>query len=43
MTTEDIIYQLELAIGLIEQNGQDWLDERDVPMLKQIIEILKEK
>ena len=40
MDIESIIEQLEIAIGLIEQNGQDYLDERDIPMLKQIIDVL---
>lgn len=41
MTDKEIIEELENMIGLIEQNGKDWLDERDVPMLKQIIELIK--
>ena len=42
MDIESIIEQLENAIGLIEQDGKDYLDERDIPMLEQIIEVLKD-
>ena len=42
MDIESIIEQLENTIGLIEQDGQDWWDERDIPMLKQIIDVLSD-
>lgn len=41
MTKEEVIEELENAVGLIKQDGKDWFDERDIPLLKSIIEILK--
>lgn len=41
MDTENAIEQLEFAIDLIKQNGKDWLDERDIPMLEKAIEALQ--
>ena len=41
MTKEEIIEQFQNAIDLIKQNGKDWLDERDIPMLKVAIRSLK--
>ena len=41
MTNEEIIEQFQNAIDLIKQNGKDWLDERDIPMLKVAIRLLK--
>lgn len=40
MTNEEIIEQLENTIGLIKQNGKDWLDERDIPVLEGCIKSL---
>lgn len=40
MTNEEIIEQLENAIGLIKQNGKDWLDNRDIPILEACIKSL---
>ena len=37
MTNEEIIEQLENAIELIKQDGKDWLDDRDIPILKACI------
>ena len=43
MDIENAIEQLELAIDLIKQNGKDWLDERDIPMLKKVVEALQKE
>ncbi len=40
---EQAIEQLEYAKALIEQDGKDYLDERDIPMLNMAIEALKAK
>ena len=40
MTNEEIIEQLENAIELIKQNGKDWLDDRDIPILEVCIKSL---
>ena len=40
MTREEIIEQLENAIELIKQDGKDWLDDRDIPILEACIESL---
>ncbi len=37
MTNEEIIEQLENAIELIKQDGKDWLDDRDIPILEACI------
>ena len=37
MTNEEMIEQLSNSILLITQNGRDWLDARDIPMLKACI------
>lgn len=36
----EIIEQLENAIELIKQDGKDWLDDRDIPILEACIESL---
>ena len=36
-----MIEQLENTILLIRQNGKDWLDERDIPILEEAIQVLK--
>ena len=41
MTNGEIIEQLENAIGLIKQDGKDWLDDRDIPILEACIKSLK--
>lgn len=40
MTNEEIIEQLENAIGLIKQDGKDWLDYKDIPILETCIKSL---
>ena len=40
MTTGEIIEQLENAIDLIKQDGKDWLDDRDIPILEACIKSL---
>lgn len=40
---EEAIEQLEIAKGLIEQNGEDYLDERDIPLLNSAIEALQQQ
>lgn len=40
MTREEIIEQLENTIGLIKQDGKDWLDDRDIPMLEECVKAL---
>lgn len=42
MTNVEIIEQLENAIELIKQDGKDWLDDRDIPILEVCIKSLKE-
>lgn len=41
MTREEMIEQLENMILLIRQNGKDWLDERDIPILEEVIKTMK--
>ena len=43
MNNEDAIEQFQNAVDLIKQNGKDWLDERDIPMLEMAICALKNK
>ena len=40
MTREEAIEQFQNCIELIKQDGKDWLDERDIPMLNMAIEAL---
>lgn len=40
MTNEEIIEQLENAVELIKQDGKDWLDDRDIPILEACIKSL---
>lgn len=40
MTREEAIQELLLTEGLIQQNGQDYLDDRDIPLLDMAIEAL---
>ena len=40
MTKEEVIEQLENTIGLIKQDGKDWLDDRDIPILEACIKSL---
>lgn len=41
MTHEEMIEQLENTILLIRQNGKDWWDERDIPILEEAIKAMK--
>ena len=41
MTREKAIEQLQYCKGLIKQNGQVYLDERDFPLLDMAIEALQ--
>ena len=43
MTREEIIEQLNLTIGLIKQDGKDWLDDRDIPMLEECVKALSQE
>ena len=40
MTKEEIMEQIENAIELIKQDGKDWLDDRDIPILEACIKSL---
>ena len=40
MTNEEIIEQFENAVELIKQDGKDWLDDRDIPILEACIKSL---
>lgn len=40
MTNKEIIEQLENSIDLIKQDGRDWLDDRDIPILEACIKSL---
>ena len=41
MTREEAIQELQNCKGLIQQDGQDYLDERDIPLLEMAIEALQ--
>ena len=41
MTREEAIQELQNCKGLIQQDGQDYLDERDIPLLDMAIEALQ--
>lgn len=41
MTREEMIEQIENTILLIKQNGKDWWDERDIPVLEEAIKAMK--
>ena len=43
MTKTEAIEQLQNCIDLIKQDGQDYLDDRDIPLLNMAIEALKEQ
>lgn len=40
MTRKEAIEQLQICIDLIKQDGQDYLDDRDIPLLYTAIEAL---
>lgn len=41
MTKEEAIMELQNTIDLIKQDGKDWVDERDIPILEMAIKALK--
>lgn len=41
MTNAEAINELQSAIDLIKQDGKDWLDERDIPILEMAIKALE--
>lgn len=41
MTKAEMIEQIENTILLIKQNGKDWWDERDIPILEEAIKAMK--
>jgi len=41
MTNQDAIIELQHTIDLIKQDGKDWLDERDIPILEAAISALQ--
>lgn len=41
MTKTEAIEQLQNCIDLIKQDGQDYLDDRDIPLLNMAIEALQ--
>lgn len=43
MTREEMIEQLENTILLIKQNGKDWWDERDIPILEEAIKVMQKE
>jgi len=43
MTNKEMIIELRYTIDLIKQNGRDWLDERDIPILEAAISALQEQ
>lgn len=43
MDNEEAIIQLQYMKDLIKQNGKDWLDERDLPVLDMAIDALQKK
>ena len=42
MTREEAIEQLQICKDLIMQDGQDYLDDRDIPLIDMAIEALSE-
>ena len=41
MTNREAADELQYAINLIKQDGKDWLDERDIPILEAAISALQ--
>ena len=41
MNNQEAVYELQYAIDLIKQDGKDWLDERDIPILEAAISALQ--
>ena len=43
MTNSEAIDELQYAIDLIKQDGKDWIDERDIPILEMAIHALEKQ
>lgn len=43
MTNTEAAEEIQKAIDLIRQDGKDWLDERDIPILEMAINALKKE
>ena len=43
MTAQEAIDELQYAINLIKQDGKDWIDERDIPILETAIHALEKQ
>ena len=43
MTNQEAIDELQYAINLIKQDGEDWIDERDIPILEMAIHALEKQ
>jgi len=43
MTDQEAIDELQYAIDLIKQDGKDWIDERDIPILETAIHALEKQ
>ena len=43
MTNHEAIDELQYAIDLIKQDGKDWIDERDIPILETAIHALEKQ
>lgn len=41
-TVIKLVHEFETMISLIRQNGKDWLDERDIPLLEDTIRLLSQ-
>ena len=41
VTNQKAVDELQYAIDLIKQDGKDWLDERDIPVLEMAISALQ--
>ena len=41
MSAEELIEELTRMIDLIRQEGKDWLDERDIPVLQSAIDSIE--
>ena len=43
MTITEAIEQLEYMKSLIESSGKDWVDERDLPLIDLVMDLLKKQ
>ena len=41
-TVIKLVHEYEMILSLIRQNGKDWLDERDIPLLEDTIRLLSQ-